>query len=183
MSLELRPAQPVDLPAIVRLMNFAFRGTGPNASWNTEAAFIDGNRTSEADLEAELAAKPRSHLLVFKENADSPIQGCVWLEPVSDGTWYLGSLTVDPLLQNSGLGRVLLESAEQWAKERGATTIEMKVVNVRDTLIAWYQRRGYRLTGETQQFPYGDNRFGTPRRDDLHFVVLERSLAAAQAAD
>jgi hypothetical protein len=44
-------------------------------------------------------------------------------------------------------------------------------------LIAWYVRRGYRLTGETEPFPYGDNRFGTPLRDDLSFVVLQRDLA------
>ncbi len=52
----------------------------------------------------------------------------------------------------------------------------MTVVHVRETLILWYQRRGYTLTGETKPFPYGDNRFGTPLRDDLHFVVLEKVL-------
>jgi hypothetical protein len=35
---------------------------------------------------------------------------------------------------------------------------------------------GYRRTGATQPFPYGDERFGTPLRDDLHFIVLEREL-------
>ncbi|MBU6298090.1 MAG: GNAT family N-acetyltransferase, partial [Alphaproteobacteria bacterium] len=48
--------------------------------------------------------------------------------------------------------------------------------NIRDALIAWYVRRGYELTGETRPFPYGDNRFGEPRRDDLKFVVLEKLL-------
>ena len=52
----------------------------------------------------------------------------------------------------------------------------MTVLHVRDTLIAWYQRRGYTLTGETKPFPYDDNRFGTPLRDDLYFVVLEKHL-------
>ena len=52
----------------------------------------------------------------------------------------------------------------------------MTVINVRDTLIAWYVRRGYALTGETEPFPYGDNRFGIPRRDDLHSVVLRKRL-------
>ena len=51
----------------------------------------------------------------------------------------------------------------------------MTVVNVRDTLIAWYQRRGYALTGVTRPFP-SDDRFGKPLRDDLCFVVLERAL-------
>jgi hypothetical protein len=54
--------------------------------------------------------------------------------------------------------------------------MRMRVINVRDTLIAWYERRGYALTGETEPFPYGDDRFGRPLRDDLCFVVLERGL-------
>jgi GNAT superfamily N-acetyltransferase len=182
MSLPLRLALPADLPAIVQLMNLAYRGTGPNASWNTEVTYIDGDRTSESALQEELAASPNAVLLVFEEateNADTPsvIKGCVFLEPVSDILWYLGSLTVDPRLQKEGLGRRILHAAEQWAATRGARTIQMKVVHVRDTLIAWYQRRGYHLTGETHPFPYGDTRFGIPRRDDLTFVVLEKSVA------
>jgi hypothetical protein len=52
----------------------------------------------------------------------------------------------------------------------------MHVVNVRDALIAWYLRRGARKTGETEPFPYGDDRFGAPLRDDLSFLVLEKDL-------
>jgi hypothetical protein len=52
----------------------------------------------------------------------------------------------------------------------------MSVVNARDTLIAWYERRGYLLTGETRPFPYDDQRFGRPLRDDLHFVLLEKDI-------
>jgi ribosomal protein S18 acetylase RimI-like enzyme len=175
MPLTLRPALPADLPSIVKLMNAAFRGTGPTKSWNTEAGVIDGDRTSEAALTQEQAAKPQAFLLVSSETPASPPQGCVWLEPITPETWYLGSLTIDPHLQNSGLGRELLEAAEQFAIAHGATKIRMTVVNVRDTLIAWYERRGYHLTGETQPFPYDDNRFGTPLRSDLLFVVLEKS--------
>jgi hypothetical protein len=61
-------------------------------------------------------------------------------------------------------------------RKRGGRGIRMTVVNVRDTLIGWYMRRGYALTGETEPFPYGENRFGTPKPNDLHFVVLRRHL-------
>jgi hypothetical protein len=47
---------------------------------------------------------------------------------------------------------------------------------VRDDLLAWYARRGYAPTSETEPFPYGDNRFGIPKLDDLHFVVLRKRL-------
>ena len=85
-------------------------------------------------------------------------------------------MTVRPDLQNRQLGRALLAAAEDFAKERGARRIHMTMVHVRETLIAWYLRRGYALTGETEPFPYGDERFGRPLRDDLHFVVLEKDL-------
>lgn len=176
MLLVLRPADPAELPSVVNLINQAFRGTGPVASWNTEAVYIEGNRTTLPLLQQELSASPNAFLLTARAEPDGPIQGCVWLQPKASGIWYLGSLTVDPRLQNAGFGRQLLSAAEQWACERGAKTIHMKVVNVRDTLIAWYHRRGYRSLAETQPFPYGDNRFGTPLRDDLHFVVLEKHL-------
>ena len=177
MPITLRPATTADLPAIVALMNAAFRGVGPNAGWNSEAAYIDGDRTNEVHLREELAARPESVLLVAQESTVQRMVGCVSLDPVSPDTCYLGSLTIDPTLQNSGLGRILLAAAEEFARGRQAHRMRMKVVNVRDTLIAWYQRRGYHLTGETSPFPYGDTRFGTPRRADLCFVVLEKALS------
>ena len=90
--------------------------------------------------------------------------------------WYLGLLTVQPDLQKRKLGRSLLANAEDFARQRGARRIQMSVVNVRDILIAWYERRGYTLTGEMRPFPYGDERFGRPLRDDLYFVVLEKDI-------
>lgn len=172
----LMRATDADVPAIVQLMNVAFRATGPGASWNSEAHIIDGDRTTEALLRAELAERPEVALFVWRADSDGAILGCFSLQPETNGTWYLGTLSVDPRLQNSGFGRQLLTAAEDWAAEHGAHVIRLKVVNARDTLIAWYVRRGYRLTGETQPFPYEDRRFGTPRRDDLVFVLLERQI-------
>jgi GNAT superfamily N-acetyltransferase len=74
------------------------------------------------------------------------------------------------------LGKILLSAAEQWVRDRGGKRIRMHVVNVRDALIAWYLRRGYHKTGETEPFPYGDDRFGAPLRDDLSFLLLEKDL-------
>jgi ribosomal protein S18 acetylase RimI-like enzyme len=180
MPLTLRPAGPADLPALVTLMNTAYRGVGKEASWNTESRYIDGPRTSETHLLDEIARKPKACLLVAQESSGGPLLGCVLLAPLEDDRWHVGSLAVDSPLQKSGLGRRLLEAAEAWAAQRGATIIEIEVVNVRDTLIAWYERRGYRLTGATNPFPYGDSRFGTPLREDLSFVLLEKSLAASK---
>ena len=166
-----------DVPAVAVLMNTAFRGEGDAAGWNSEARYIEGDRTTAALLRDDLAAKPEAALLLCRAEGSGSLEGCVWLEPVGAGVWYLGSLTVDPRLQNAGTGRRLLAAAEAWAQARGARTIRMTVVNVRDTLIAWYARRGYSPTGEVRPFPYDDQRFGVPRRGDLAFVVIEKVLA------
>jgi ribosomal protein S18 acetylase RimI-like enzyme len=170
------PATDADVPRIAELMNHAYRG---NESWSAEQAYIAGDRTTPAFLREDIAANPRATLLKWVDEPGGPARGCVWLEPLDDGAWYLGSLCVAPAQQNAGQGRTLLAAAEAWARERGAARVRMSVVNVRDTLIAWYERRGYRATGETEPFPYGSTRFGTPLRDDLAFVVLEKDLRAA----
>jgi ribosomal protein S18 acetylase RimI-like enzyme len=167
-----------DIPAVVALINRAYRGSSASSGWTTEAAYLSGDRTTEDLLRADLDAKPRACLLKWEDPATGLIQGCVRLEPLGDDLWYLGSLAIDPERQNGGLGRTLLSAAEQWVRERGGRRVRMTVVNVRDTLIAWYLRRGYRRTGETNPFPYGDNRFGTPLRGDLSFVLLEKDLNA-----
>ncbi|MES2058006.1 MAG: bifunctional helix-turn-helix transcriptional regulator/GNAT family N-acetyltransferase [Pseudomonadota bacterium] len=174
---KLVVARDTDVPAIVALMNAAYRGTDADAGWNTEAGYIDGTRTSEPFLRQEISEKPHATLLLWRHDADDRLKGCVWLEPLGDNRWYLGSLTVDPLAQNGGSGRRLLAAAEHWVRERQGTEVRMSVVNVRDGLLAWYARRGYALTGETAPFPYGDDRFGIPRRDDLHFVILNKRFA------
>lgn len=178
MTVFLQPAKDADLPAIVTIMNSAFRGTEGVQGWSTEADYIAGERTSESLLKEEIAVG--AIYLLAKEDGTSILQGCVSLKLASakerPEKWYLGSLTVSPAMQNTGFGRKLLEAAEEYAAMRGARTIEMTVVHVRDALIAWYERRGYRRTGETRPFPYGDNRYGTPTRNDLEFVVLERDM-------
>jgi GNAT superfamily N-acetyltransferase len=169
------PVADEEIPEIVALMNRAYRdNTG--AGWATEHAYIEGDRTTEPLLRADIERRPSASLLKWVEASDMTIGGCVWLEPLSDSIWYLGSLAIDPSNQNGGRGRILLSAAEDWARERGAARIKMTVVNVRDALIAWYLRRGYERTGEIEPFPYGDHRFGRPLRDDLCFVVLEKQL-------
>lgn len=85
-------------------------------------------------------------------------------------------LTVKPDIQDSGFGRQLLAAAEDFAKKHGARRMRLSVVHKRAELIAWYERRGYARTGETEPFPYGDDRFGRPIREDLFFEILEKVL-------
>lgn len=114
---------------------------------------------------------------MLKDAEGAPPLGSVWLEPVGDGEiWYLGMLTIRPDLQDRQLGRTLLAQAEAWAAKAGARRIRMTVIGLRDSLIAWYERRGYAATGETRPFPYDNREVGTALRPDLDFVVLEKAL-------
>ncbi len=174
----LERADEADYPAVVALANLAFRGS---AGWAPET-LIAGQRLDEAMLRADLAAKPHARLLLHRAPADGGLLGTVWLELGPDEVWYLGLLTVRPDLQERKLGRAILGEAEAIARSEGARRMRMTVVNQRHTLIAWYERRGYALTGETAPFPYGDERFGRPLRDYLHFVVLEKALRAGSIA-
>lgn len=170
------PAVESEFPAIVDLVNSAYRGQGAQAGWTTEAGYIDGQRIDLDSLKEDLAAAPQAVLLTLRDDAAGPLLGCVWLEPDADApdAWYLGMLTIRPDQQDRKLGAALLAHGEAYAKSRGARRVHLTVVHLRDTLIAWYQRRGYALTGETKPFPVGE-RFGKPQRA-LEFVVLEKEI-------
>ena len=171
--ISLQPATPADYPDIIALTNRAFRDTSAEGSWNVED-MIEGERVNDSLLRDDVAA-PGANLLIWR-GADGEHLGHVRLDAAPDGVWFLGLLTVRPDRQASGLGRKLLAAAEDWARERGAREMRMTVVHQRETLIAWYVRRGYELTGETKPFPYGDTRFGRPTRPDLFFDVLQKAL-------
>jgi GNAT superfamily N-acetyltransferase len=171
-----RVATAGDTSAVAALVNSAYRGESSKAGWTTEADLLGGQRVDAARL-VETIATPGNVILLFE--MDEALLGCVHLERTGEDC-YLGMLTVKPTSQGGGLGRQLLEAAERWAIAHWSSCImHMTVISQRAELIAWYERRGYRRTGERKPFPYGDERFGLPRRDDLVFDVLRKQLASA----
>ena len=172
----LERAVEADITAVVTLANLAYRGGGAVAGWCTEADLIEGTRLTEDLLREDLAGKPEARLMLWRDQAGGPVLGTVWLEPRKEGIWYLGLLTVRPELQDRGMGRQLLQAGEECVRELGGRRVRIAVLHLRDTLIAWYERRGYVRTGETEPFPYEDERFGRPQREGLYFVVLEKAI-------
>jgi len=167
-----------DLESIAALVNSAYRGDSSRVGWTTEADLVGGQRTDPESLRADLASRTGAVLLTMRDEPDGKLLGSVWLEPRDADLWYLGMLTVRPDMQARGLGRSMLHEAERYAVARGARWMRMTVITVRETLIQWYERRGYARTGELIPFPYGNDRFGLPQRDDLQFEVLEKKLEA-----
>ena len=173
-EIEIRDAVPADIPALHRLIESAYRGEASRAGWTTEADLLEGQRTDPQGL-ADIVADPAQSLLTAWRGGD--VVGCILIADRGEGTGYFGMLSVSPTLQGGGLGRRLVEAAHRTLAERfGARRVRISVFPQRETLIAWYERLGYRKTGETLPFPYGDLRFGLPKRDDLYFVVMEHEL-------
>jgi len=172
-GLPTRPAATSEAPVLVALINSAYRGDSSKAGWTTEADLLGGQRVDVEGL-TEMLLRPGNVMLVHDRN-HVPV-GCVHLEQTGEDC-YLGLLTIQPTMQRAGLGRRMLEAAERWAIEHWSSrAVHMTVIVQRPELIAWYERRGYRRTEERKPFPYGDQRFGLPRRDDLAFEVLRKPL-------
>lgn len=176
------PATRADLDEVAALVNGAYRGAAARDGWTSEADLIAGQRTDAATLAEELAAPDPSTILVLRDAPGTPIRASVMLQTFRDDAerllCHLAMLTVRPGEQGRGLGRALIAAVEDRARAAGCDAVEMTVIEVREELIAYYERRGYRRTGKTKPFPYGDARFGTPLREDLRFVVLEKSVRA-----
>lgn len=167
----LRRATAEDIPRLLDLVESAYRGERSRRGWTTEADLLDGQRT-DASMLAELIEGEAQTILLIERRAE--LLACAHLRREGETAWF-GLFAVSPPWQRSGFGGVLLQAAELFARERlGCRLLKMKVISLRRELIAWYERRGYRLTGERAPFPYGDERFGRPRRADLEFVVLAR---------
>ena len=177
-EVDFRSATLADIPAIVTLVQAAYRGDASRAGWTTEADLLDGQRTDADDVRACIA---RERSVVLLAEQAGRIVACAHVA-VEDGAGYFGMFSVVPTLQGAGLGKIVLAEAERRVRDDWRQAImRMTVITQRDELIAFYERRGYVRTGKTKPFPYGDPRFGLPRRDDLRFVVLEKSLLAPPA--
>ncbi|MFE2428823.1 GNAT family N-acetyltransferase [Streptomyces sp. NPDC059373] len=168
-----RTAVPADVPALVALIESAYRGDSSRAGWTTEADLLEGRRT-DAESVAAVVGGTASRMVVVE--SDGGIVACCQLEK-RDGHAYFGMFAVRPSLQGAGLGRVVLAEAERFAHEEwDADQMHMTVISAREDLIAWYERRGYARTGEMTPFPYGQARFGLPTRNDLQFELLVKKL-------
>lgn len=168
-----RAAGTADIDAVVTLVEAAYRGDSGRRGWTTESDLLDGRRTDTAGV-TELIGGPHSRVLLAEH--DGVLRACCHVA-CQDDSGYFGMFAVDPTLQGGGIGKAVLAEAERIVREewRGRQ-MRMTVIVQRAELIAWYQRRGYHRTGEYRPFPYGDERFGVPRRDDLRFEWLAKDL-------
>lgn len=204
-----RYAVQTDVPALVALIERAYRGPETAGSWMSEAHLLRGPRTSAHEVSA-LIARPDSRFLVAE--TDGRIIGCCLLQltgasladpetnldkqpyfdafatpresaparrapPRPAGAHaYFGMFAIDPTINSTGLGKTVLAEAERRVRDLwGVVAMVMTVINVRDKLIEYYQRRGYALTGARHPFPFSATSGEVTRDFDL--VEMKKDLA------
>lgn len=172
--MQIDVARRTEVDRIVALVNDAYRGTSREPGWTHETHLFSGARIDAAAVSGMLQPD-RSTVLVMRQ--DGAIIACVALERLDDSEWYLSMLAVDPARQTVGAGKSIMAGAERFARERGAARMKISVINLRDSLIAWYERQGYVRTGAVEAFP-DDPTVGRPLRDDLTLLTLTKPLVS-----
>ena len=177
--LHFRFAVAADVAAIVALAQAAYRGDESRKGWTTEADFLDDERISAREV-AALIADPETRVLLCERRGE--LIGMAKL--IREGErCFFGLFSVRPSLQGAGIGKRLLAACERVAQaELGCRQMRMQVISIREELLAYYERRGYRRTGEIEPFPYENLRPGEARRLDLCFEVLVKELPSAPGA-
>lgn len=190
----LRVATIADVPALEVLMNRCYRN---QEGWTNEAQLIGGIRTTQAELQ-NVINDAKQYLFVYPKtdtglregNETGEILACIGVQGQevqsaeddakgADGIKaYIGMFAVHPDLQGQGIGDVVLNAAETFAmrhfsSEQAPCRLTMSILNHRPELLAYYQRRGYELTGESMPFP-NDGNNGEPLREDLQLLTLEK---------
>jgi len=179
MKWEFRQADNKDIDAIVTLVDSAYRGESSRQGWTTEADLLDGRRTFTEEVARIIAAKQNAIILL---EDDEKLLASLHVKKLDGDNAnfcraYLGMFAVEPASQNLGIGKMVMEKAETFVlKTWQCSEVEMTVIRQRVELIAWYKKLGYQLTGEVRDFPYGDERYGIPKRDDLVLDVLVKSI-------
>lgn len=181
-SVRFRFADAADAYAITALIELAYRGPAVINAWDSEAHLLRGPRTSVEEVSA-LILDPGSRFVVATLGGE--VCGCALIqkrattscasESVASSGAYFGMFAVNPNLRTAGLGKALLAECERCAAQLwGCASMVMTVINVRHTLIEWYQRRGYRLTGARMPFPFSPTSGETTRDFDL--VEMRKEL-------
>lgn len=191
LAITIREAIKSDVDELVVVVNLAYRGGKELGGWTDESHLLGGTRIEARGL-VEILESPKDKLLVAEmttsnvmaSNASSEysnnkkLVGCVRIELEKECA-YIGMLSVDPRIQKLGIGKKLLNAAENFSQQKFSyRKSKLSVFEPREELINWYKKQGYvDVTGERPSFWPDDPMFGTPKVDKLVFVTLEKTLS------
>ena len=167
-QMTFEPASIDDAESINMLINQAYRG---EEGWTRETEIVEGERSSVNDV-MELIQNPETHL--FVATIDGVAAACICIEE-KEKQAYIGTFAVNPTFQNQGIGKQALSFAEKHAfNQLGSNKFVMVVISQREELISYYERRGYRRTGEISEYPVHLN-VGIPAIEGLTIECLEKN--------
>ena len=168
--MQFRRATAQDIAALNLLVNRAYRPAAGEGGWTHESALVAGARISAQQV-GELFT-PDAAVLLLRQQGE--IVACVHVQADGPDAAGIGMLASEPRLQAQGLGKQMLQHAEQFALQQlGARILRMSVLSSRPELLAFYERRGYQRTGELESYPLTAG-VGQPLRADLHLLMLEK---------
>lgn len=169
--MNIVPATHDDIPELVILVESCYRGDTSRKGWTTEADMLDGTRITPSMMKEDME-KPGAVILKGLDSSGK-IVGCVYTERQNEKL-YTGMLCVHPELQTGGLGKRLMTAVDDMARKYNCSAVKMHVISRRKELIEWYERRGFRKTGDTAPFPTKEG-FGI-QKVPLEFVVMQKDL-------
>jgi ribosomal protein S18 acetylase RimI-like enzyme len=152
---RLREASTADLDAIVVLINRAFA---------VERFFKNGDRADAEMVQQNL--KEGKFLLLADQDE---IVACIFVKLMGERA-YLGTLSVDPERQRSGLGSRMMKEAEVYCRAAGCKVLDIRIVNLRNELPGIYRKFGFVETG-TQSAEMVKN-----ASQPIHFVTMSKAL-------
>lgn len=172
--LNFHKAELVDAEAIATLMNSAYRGESSRKGWTTEADILDGLRTTTSEVGKIIKSKNTFILIgVLRDEVVATIC-CEWQELAFKDTVHFGMIAVKPSLQNKGYGKILIQAAEAIClREWRVVGFHMAVISIRHELIAFYERLGYKRTGEFAEFPVKSDLW-QPKVEGLNLQYLAK---------
>lgn len=195
----LRQAEASDVDALEQLLNRCYRQA---EGWTNEADLVGGIRTTKDELLAVIN-DPKHYVFIYlktttgerdgKETGE--LLGCIAVDIKDDVATnqragnqkaYIGMFAVLPELQGLGVGHQILQAAETFAQRhlqantqtpaQNPARLTMSILSHRPELLAYYQRRGYELNGNSMPFPVDGNN-GEPKRQDLELLELEKLVS------
>ena len=195
----LRQAEASDVDALEQLLNRCYRQA---EGWTNEADLVGGIRTTRDELLAVIN-DPKHYVFIYPKTTTGErgsketgeLLGCIAVDIKDDVATnqragnqkaYIGMFAVLPELQGLGVGHQILQAAETFAQRHLQSNIQasaqnparltMSILSHRPELLAYYQRRGYQLSGNSMPFPVDGNN-GEPKRQDLELLELEKLVS------
>lgn len=166
-AISVRRARPDDAPALAALVNRAYA---------VEEFFVDGDRTTAGEIEQLIRT---GTFLVLERGPILAAAVYVDTHPVGASTapgtsGYIGMLSVEPSLQGMGLGKRLVRIAEAMCEAMGASSVHLRVVNLREELARWYRGLGYREVGTSP--------FDGTTKQPCHYIEMHKWLPTASTS-